>query len=649
MKLLSELETELRKVPEYLDNQDRIMRGIVQEDSLNLSPRLLKLIFNNELLKATFYQEVEGFYIFDKIKFSWVLSNRSFLPDNYTRYKNKIGLTNSSEEFLVSKNDVLLSFPNKDCVLEFDSTDINEKRPEVFFNEILSKDTIDVLYSDKVLTGFKNFDKNGENENLDMITDNLVIKGNNLISMYSLLNNYEGRIKLMYWDILYNTDNDIVPYNDSIKHSSWLVMMKNRLEVAKRLLDPNSGVICIQCDKNEDAYLKVLMDEIFGRENFVNSIALQSSTPSGLKLAHREKTIIKIKDTLLVYKVKDLKINPQYEIENKFDTHFNKFFDKESNTVISLKEAAVAAEIYDEKTPFNQYDLSNKQFYDFILKNKNNVFQTGKSMPEDIRKLSLLPENKDKPIEYNTEQEGNTQYAINGRRMSFLSSSIKEFDIGGKSVERIGKLLCDIWTDINFNNTQNEGGVSLPAGKKPEALIKRIIEMFTDEQDIVLDAYLGSGTTGAVAMKINRKFIGIEQLDDHYEKSVERLQSVIMGEQSGISKAINWQGGGEFTTFELYKNNLNLIDKINSATDININDIHDEIINSDFISYKVDVSDVISSKNEFIQLTLNEKKSFLIEVLDKNMLYVNYSDIDDARYNISIQDKLFTKKFYEVK
>lgn len=595
-----------------------------------------------------FFTKVGDIYAFDKVKFSWVLSNRTFLPDSYTRYKNKVGLIDSSENFLISNNDVLLSFPNKDCVLEFDSTDENEERPEVFFNELLSSDTIDVLFDEKVFTNFVYYKDGKEIKNNIDDLDNLVIKGNNLITMHSLLPRYEGKIKLMYWDILYNTDNDLVPYNDSIKHSSWLVMMKNRLEIAKRLLDPNDGVICIQCDKNEDAYLKVLMDEVFVRDNFVNSISVQSSTPSGLKLAHREKTIIKTKDTLLIYKMKDLKINPQYEIENQFDTHFNKYFDREKNEVRSLKEVIVENGIYDSKIPFYQYDLSNKVFYDFLVKHQNDIFQTGKSMPEDIRKISLKPENKDVPIKYNDTGDGNEQYAINGRRMSFLRQSIKEFDIGGKKVERIGKLLCDLWVDINFNNTQNEGGVSLPAGKKPEALLKRIIEMFTDEGDLVLDAYFGTGTTGAVALKTGRKFIGIEQLDDHYEKSITRLKSVIDGEQSGISKSINWQGGGSLLTFELKKLNQHLIDKITNSNDDSINTLYDDIINSDFISYKVRIEDIIANKKDFTDLSLTEKKQFLIEVLDKNMLYVNLVDVDDEKMNVSKEEKELTINFYEV-
>lgn len=648
MKLLEELEQVLKSNADYIDDSGLIIRGIVQEDAMNLNPRLLQLIYDNPVLKKIFFSNVEDIFVFDKIKFSWVLSNRTFLPDSYTRYKNKIGLIDNSENFIVSKNDVLLSFPNKDCVLEFDSTDENEARPEVFFNEILSSDTIDVMFDKKVFSNFTYFENGEEFKNQFKKTNNLVIKGNNLITMHSLLSKYEGKIKLMYWDILYNTDNDVVPYNDSIKHSSWLVMMKNRLEVAKRLLDINEGVICIQCDKNEDAYLKVLMDEVFDRENFVNSISVQSSTPSGLKLAHREKTIIKTKDTLLVYKMKDIKINPQYEIENKFDTHFNKYFKRETNEVVSLKDIVVENEIYDSSIPFNQYDLSNKKFYDFLIEHQNDIFQTGKSMPEDIREISLKAENKDIPIKYSDNGDGNEQYAINGRRMSFLRQSIKTFDIGGKQVERIGKLLCDVWVDINFNNTQNEGDVSLPAGKKPEALIRRIIDMFTNEGDIVLDAYFGSGTTGAVALKTNRSFIGIEQLDEHYDKSIKRLKSVITGEQSGISKSIGWNGGGSFLTFELKKLNQSLIDLVKNATPESIIDIHDEIINSDFISYKVSINKVFSNKENFLELDLNEKKMFLIEVLDKNMLYVNLFDIDDENFNINKEEKELTLKFYEV-
>ena len=313
----------------------------------------------------------------------------------------------------------------------------------------------------------------------------------------------------------------------------------------------SDGVIFVHCDDNEQAYLKVLLDEIYGRENFVNSIAVLSSTPSGLKTAHRNKTIIKTKDYILVYKKGNVEFKPQYTPVDEWDTHFNYYFDKENNKVIPLKDIIVENKIYPPEMPAKDYSIKDKKFLDFVLQNSGNIFQTGKSMPEDIREISLKPENKDIPIKYIT-SSGEVQYAYNGRRMSFLSNSIKEILIGNKMEKMICKLVCDFWDDIDFNNSQNEGGVSFPAGKKPEKLLYRIIDMVTDEGDIILDFFAGSGTTLAVAHKMNRQYIGIEQMDYINDITIKRLTNVINGENRGISKAINWQVA-EFIYFELAK------------------------------------------------------------------------------------------------
>ena len=174
-----------------------------------------------------------------------------------------------------------------------------------------------------------------------------------------------------------------------------------------------------------------------------------------------------------------------------------------------------------------------------------NIARYVNSISADLKKLSL--ENKDKIVV--GAEDSNPIYAYNGSRISFLDNAITII----KGEERFSQLLGDMWTDIDFQNTQNEGGVSLPAGKKPEFLMQRIFDMFTKPGDLILDAYFGTGTTGAVALKMGRKFIGLEQLDSHYAKSIQRLNNTILGEQGGISKDINWQGGGEFVSCELLK------------------------------------------------------------------------------------------------
>ena len=213
----------------------------------------------------------------------------------------------------------------------------------------------------------------------------------------------------------------------------------------------------------------------------------------------------------------------------------------------------------------------------------------------------------------------------------------------------LAMLLCDIWTDIDFQNTQNEGGVSFPTAKKPEALLARIIELSTNVGDIVMDFHLGSGTTAAVAHKMGRRYIGIEQLDYGKNDSVERLKNVINGEQSGISKPINWQGGGSFVYCELAKANQTFVDVIaNASTTEVLSAIWQEMKARAFISYKVDVKQIDASKADFSELSLDNQKRFLIATLDQNMLYIPLSEMDDARFGVSEADKALNKQFFNL-
>lgn len=192
----------------------------------------------------------------------------------------------------------------------------------------------------------------------------------------------------------------------------------------------------------------------------------------------------------------------------------------------------------------------------------------------------------------------------------------------------------------------SDDGVELFSTPKPESLIKRIIEISTQPNDIVMDFFLGSGTTAAVAHKMNRQYIGIEQMDYIESVSVERLKKVIEGEQGGISKAINWQGGGEFIYFELAKFNQNFIDKISDAKAKDILNIYDEICEKAFLNYDADSKILKDKKDDFKEFNLAEQKEFLINILNKNMLYVNLDDIEDENYEISQKDKELNKDFY---
>lgn len=259
----------LRMDSRFCTEDGHLLKNNVVEAALALDPKLLHYLLADEKLKKQFFSEVDGVLVFDKVKFQRFVMNKQFLPDSYTAFKNKVGLTNENGEFLSESREVVLSWPYKDCMLEGGQTKEDAKRQEIFWNETLAPDEINRLTEPKALCHFLRYDSKGEHEATELRPDdNLIIKGNNLLALYSLRERFRNSVKLIYIDPPYNTGNDSFGYNDSFNHSTWLTFMKNRLEVAKELLR-NDGVLFIHIDDIEEAYLKVLADEVFGRNNFV--------------------------------------------------------------------------------------------------------------------------------------------------------------------------------------------------------------------------------------------------------------------------------------------------------------------------------------------------------------------------------------------
>ena len=261
------------------------MRNAVYEAAMKMDSNLIKLLYTNETTKEKFFTDIDGIAVFDKVGFGWVINNRDFLPDSYTRYKNKIGLVNNRGEYISTSNDIELVFPYKDCILEGGQTNEDQKRSEIFYNETLAPDEVDTLLYPKVLTNAKRYTADGSVA-IDNIndTDNLIFKGNNLLVLASLLNGFEGKIRCIYIDPPFNTGSDSFNYNDKFTRSTWLTFMKNRLSLARRLLT-DDGNIFIHIDINQSHYLKVLADEVFGEDNFVEEIIWAYGSPSGGRAA----------------------------------------------------------------------------------------------------------------------------------------------------------------------------------------------------------------------------------------------------------------------------------------------------------------------------------------------------------------------------
>jgi len=283
-------------------------------------------------------------------------------------------------------------------------------------------------------------------------------------------------------------------------------------------------------------------------------------------------------------------------------------------------------------------NILDKDFYNFYISNKDNIFRTAPEMPQDIKNKSKL--SPDKIIKYG---EININYAWKGNRMTFLSKAIKIID----GNEYMANLLCDFWSDIDFQNTQNEGGISLAGGKKPEKLLKRIIGMTTNENDLVLDFFAGSGTTPAVAHKMNRRWIAIEQMNYIQDLPEARLKKVITGEQGGISKNQNWQGGGSFVYFELATYNQKLIDEILATKNDKMLNLWQKIKKEGFLIWNIKIKKFDQNLDEFEKCSLEEKRKILMDILNMNMIYVLLGNSESDEYGFTKDEIELNKSFFQ--
>jgi adenine-specific DNA-methyltransferase len=654
---MQNLYTQLLEVlhqDERLKVDGEIDKNKLMELVLKMDKDLIEHLLNIDAIRNHFFVSVSDNLVFDKIKFVNFINNKEYLPDSYTTFKNNIGLT-SNDLYTKENSDVVLAWPYKDCVLEGGQDKEDVKRNEIFYNEILAPDDIDRLFDPKVLVNIKKYDSNGEAEIVEISdTENLIIKGNNLISLHTLKKKFYKSVKLIYIDPPYNTGNDSFNYNDKFNHSTWLTFMKNRLEVAKDFLK-DDGVIFIQIDDKELHYLKVMCDEIFKRENFLNTMIIKTSDPSGHKVVNPSP--YSQTEYILMY-AKD-KSQYKYDIhyvEAEYDIAYNKYilnFEEEYEdwNVISLPEFIANKEGF-KNVREAKANLGDKVFLqllsDFALENRDRVYQSTAISNDAGREIvQIRDESKENEGKiYHIPREGYEDiYVLNGRQMYFYSSKVK--NIYGKDVP--AKPLTNLWSDIPYNGISKEGGVTLKNAKKPEKLLHRIIEISTNERDIVMDFFLGSGTTAAVAHKMNRRYIGIEQLDYAENDSVIRLKNVINNDQSGISKLVNWQGGGSFVYAELMKWNETFIDLIRSAeTTERLKELWGLMKEKAVLSYKIDLAKIDEVMSTWEELSFNKQQLFLVECLDKNNIYVDFSDIDDGEYQVPQDIKDINKKFYGV-
>lgn len=564
----------LKKNNSYIGEDGDLLISKIVEDARLYNSELIKFLLNDKRCKDYFFEKIDDVTIFKSEDFRMCINDARFLGNSFTKYGNKIGLiTDRTTEKIMNEDYVVLSYPYKDCTLDGGMTKTEAKRTnrkETMINNILFKEDIHKLKSPKAFKNFKKYSfENGKIKEEAPAAikgnENIIINGNNFAALCSLKAKFTGKIKLIYIDPPFNTGNDTFSYNDNFNHSTWLVFMKDRLQLAKELLS-DDGSIYVNIDINEYHYLKVLMDEIFGRENFRNDIVWNTAS-------------------LNVAGFKGAANNWIYAISNI---------------------------LYYSKT--NKY-FFNKQY-----------------IPRDEKFIKKNYINKDEHGLYRITRRGNKLYLEDDK----------------------GEPVTNIWNDIlsfNYVAIANSESVNFNSGQKPERLLQRIIASSTNENDIVLDFFAGSGTTLAVAHKMNRQYIGVEQIGEHFDICVERLKKVIEGDSSGISKNVNWQGGGEFITFDIASYNADWAEKIKKIKDDKeLKKTFEDMEDKSLINHRLQI-DYFENKSfeddkEFLSLDLERKKEILLELLDKNMFYVPFSEMKDKTFKLSDDDIELSDDFY---
>ncbi len=596
--VLQQLTTLLQKEKQFLADDGELLKSSVVAAALQLQPQLLLLLLSQPTIKQYFFQQVGDVWVFDKVKFEQCITNDSFLPDSIKPFVNN-----------TAKNTL----------------------PQIAFK------------------GFTKYDNTGSYIPSTLTAkDNFIIRGNNIVVLRSLLPIYKSRIKLIYIDPPYNTGSDIFLYSDTFNSNTWLTLMKNRLTIAWQLL-ATDGSIFIQVDDSEFAYLKVLCDEVFGRANFKEHIVLKSSTESGVNAINvkRGERLFKVKEHILFYaKSPSFRFKPFYT-KTTFNTHY-KYEVKQTDSGFTIEDIS--------KTITKQYLQGKKKktltdielhsiklaIETYALQHASNIYSLEKNIKKAGEKFkAFAAANKAKGIvEAFVNSNNQTILVYDGGMLIPLQERI----VIENGKPYFGILASDLWVDIS-TTTASEGGVSFSNGKKPEKLLKRIIEMATDEGDIVLDYYLGSGTTAAVAHKLNRRHIGIEQLDYGENDSTIRLQNVIQGDETGISKTVNWQGGGSFIYCELHQTNQLWAEQIASvATQKRTKALIQQIVANPNVLSNANRLAKAQAQQAFLTLDLALQKKILLQLLELDDINIPLS----GNIQLSQQELKLNQQFYNM-
>lgn len=567
------------------------------------------------------------------------MSDNSLKKGRFTKYSNRIGLfSNQTGNYIANTPEVVLNFPFKDTVLEAGMSKEDVGRDERFLHLEIDKRDIDTLEEPKVLTNFKYVDKNGEvaltaNSDVELfdgdgkLKQNLVIKGNNLLTLFSLRERLSKQVKLVYIDPPYNTggDENIFSYNNTFNHSSWLVFMKNRLEVARELLRED-GFITIAIDHCELFYLGVVADEIFGRDNRLSIITVQHN-PKGRNQA---KFFSENSEFLLVYAKNKEKANfQQVAIDDEVKATFT---ERDEKGAYRWEPYIRARTVWSRQArPENWYPI-------YVSKDLKTITST---KIDDAYEL------------YPTTNTGDFSWKNIKTTFDELNDgkSFKAEIVDGKVIlyhkyyEQ--QVLKNVWIakkyQSEFNGTNLLKGI---IGKNdfsyPKSLyaVEDIIKIMSGDNDIVLDFFAGSGTTAHAVIEANkeqgysRKFIVCEQLEEHIDVMMKRLTKVI--------------DESSFCYFELKKYNQAFLDRLMEVTSISdVEEVYLDMQKNAFLKFFFDKKEFEKDEN-FRSKTWEQRRNMLVDILDENQLYLNLLDMRDAKYKVSNDEMALTERFYGV-
>ena len=630
-KLIALLKTN----PEFVDESGEILPAAVKDHAWKLDPNLIRLLLADAEIKSTFFNEIDRHWVFNHNTFIDYINTKNFLANSYTQFRNKIGL-NIDGKFLRERGEVSLVWPYKDCVLEGGQKKEEEKRKEIFFNEILAQDEINRMFDPKVLTNWKRHTAADEHDVTEIkcddsgtIRENLIIKGNNLIALHTLKQQFRGQLKLIYIDPPYNTggSTDSFSYNNDFKHSTWLTFIRNRIEIAKELLK-DDGFIAATIDHVELFYFGLLLDEIFGRENRIGIVTIYIN-PKGRQ---HERFFSAATEHMLVY-AKDIS-----------KAEFNK---------VALDKDKI--ESFDKRDEEGNYRLEK------FIRVRSNTSRTNKPkfwypiyVSNDLKDITLTKKNDFHEV---FPIDNGREFTWKTKPETFEKRNVGEYFV---AVEQNGQIIIlhkyreqqvikNLWMDKKYfpefqgtNLLKNLLGKNLFSYPKSLYAVLDTLKIMTGTDDIILDFFTGSGTTAHAVLELNkqdngnRKFILIEQMDYVESVTVPRVEKVIEKQ------------GGDFIYCELMGYNQAYMDKIQAAQSTEeLVALWQDIAQNSFLNWYVNAETPEDAVDDFNAIEdLEAQKHLLVELLDKNQLYVNLSEIEDADFAVSAEDKVLNRAFY---